>query len=108
MSIFNESLYYQYWISVYHSCVYLMGNDLQPRGVDQVGAGAFFNMFGAIILANLFGEFTDLVRILKQRDIILNEKMTTAKTAMAAINFSFEEQNAIAAFISTSDESMNF
>ena len=32
ISIYGESITYQYWISVYHSCVYLMGNDLQPRG----------------------------------------------------------------------------
>lgn len=28
VSIFEDSLYYQYWICTYTSCLYLMGNDL--------------------------------------------------------------------------------
>jgi len=39
-----------------------MGNDLQPRGVTQIAMGTVFNGFGAIILANLFGELAVLVR----------------------------------------------
>ena len=85
-----------------------MGNDLMPRGEQQIAAGTFFNMFGAIILANLFGEFTDLVRRLKTRDINLNKKLNSAKAAMTNINFSFEEQNSVAAFIYTSDDSLHF
>ena len=48
-----------------------MGNDLAPRGVGQIAIGAFFNGFGAIILANLFGELAVLVRELGARNITL-------------------------------------
>lgn len=71
VSIFNESLFHQYWICTYTSCLFLMGNDLQPRGVVQIAIGAFFNGFGAIILANLFGELAVLVRELDVRHIQL-------------------------------------
>ena len=48
-----------------------MGNDLQPRGVIQIAFGTFFNGFGAIILANLFGELDVLVKELDTRNHLL-------------------------------------
>ena len=68
-----------------------MGNDLQPRGVTQIAIGAFFNGFGAIILANLFGELAVLVRELGARNITLQKKMTAAKTAMLTIGIPLEQ-----------------
>ena len=62
LSIFNESLYYQYWVCTYTSCLFLLGNDLMPRSQTQLVVGTAFNGFGAIILANLFGELAVLVR----------------------------------------------
>ena len=89
-SIFTESLYYQYWICTYTSCLYLMGNDLQPRGLLQIVIGTLFNASGAIILANLFGELAVLVRELNSRNLALTKKMTSAKTAMRSIGIPTE------------------
>ena len=91
VSIFDFSMYYQYWICTYTSCLFLMGNDLQPRGVPQIALGTFFNGFGAIILANLFGELAVLVRELGARNITLEKKMTSAKTAMRTIGIPVEQ-----------------
>jgi len=70
--------------------------------------GSFFNGFGAIILANLFGELAVLVRELGARNITLEKKMTSAKTAMRTIGIPVEQQNLIQAFISSSDDSLYF
>lgn len=61
-SIFTEDLYYQYWVCTNASLLFLMGNDLMPRDHSQILVGTFFNAFGSIILANLFGELAVLVR----------------------------------------------
>ena len=84
-SIFTESLYYQYWICTYTSCLFLMGRDLDPRGDPQTISGSLFNCAGAIVLANLFGELAVLVRELNSRSMYLEKKMTSAKTAMMTI-----------------------
>ena len=73
-----------------------------------MACGAFFNGFGAIILANLFGELAVLVRELDIRHIQLQKKQTAAKTAMLTIGIPFDQQNYIQAFISSSDDSLYF
>ena len=72
-----------------------MGRDLDPRGVPQYISGSFFNGFGAIVLANLFGELAVLVRELNSRSMYLEKKMYTAKTAMLTIGIPLEQQNLI-------------
>ena len=72
-----------------------MGNDLQPRGITQIAIGTFFNGFGAIILANLFGELAVLVKELGARNHLLQKKMTSAKTAMLTIGIPVPQQNLI-------------
>jgi len=57
--------------------------------------GSFFNGFGAIVLANLFGELAVLVRELGARNMALEKKMTSAKTAMRTIGIPVEQQNLI-------------
>lgn len=107
-SIFTESLYTQYWICTYTSCLFLMGRDLDPRGIPLTISASFFNGAGAFILANLFGELAVLVRELNSRSMYLEKKMTSAKTAMMTIGIPLEQQNLIQAFISTSDDSLYF
>ena len=48
-------------------------------------------MFGAFVLATFFGEFKDLIQILREREILLNTKMRTVKVATAQLDISFEE-----------------
>lgn len=72
-----------------------MGNDLQPRGIGQIAIGTFYNGFGAIILANLFGELAVLVRELGARNHLLQKKMTSSKIAMLTIGIPIEQQNFI-------------
>lgn len=67
-----------------------MGRDLDPRGVPQTISSSFFNGFGAIVLANLFGELAVLVRELNSRSMYLEKKMYTAKTAMLTIGIPLE------------------
>ena len=57
--------------------------------------GTFFNGFGAIILANLFGELAVLVKELGARNHLLQKKMTSAKTAMLTIGIPVPQQNLI-------------
>lgn len=68
-----------------------MGNDLHPRGVAQTAVGALANGLGAIILANLFGELAVLVQELGARNITLEKKMTSAKTAMRTIGIPLDQ-----------------
>ena len=90
ISIFQESLIYQYWMCTYTSCLFLMGNDLMPRGIWQIGLSALFNFSGIIVLLNVFGELAILVTDLNHRNIMLEKKMTSAKTAMLTIGIPIE------------------
>ena len=60
-----------------------MGNDQIARGWHQVAFNALANSFGAICLANLFGELTVLVNELHEREIKQLRKVDRAKSAMA-------------------------
>ena len=59
-------------------------------------------------MSNVFGELAILVNELNSRNIILEKKMTSAKTAMLTIGIPIEQQNVIQAFISSSDDSLYF
>ena len=61
-----------------------------------------------IVMSNVFGELAILVNELNSRNIILEKKMTSAKTAMLTIGIPIEQQNVIQAFISSSDDSLYF
>ena len=60
-SIFDESLVYQYWICTYTSCLFLLGNDLWPRGLFLTTIGTILNFLGGLIIALLFGQMAVLV-----------------------------------------------
>ena len=60
-----------------------MGNEHLPKGTFQVAFTAFANSFGAIILANLFGQLTVLVDELRERHMKQLRKVDRAKSAMA-------------------------
>lgn len=49
--LFERSITYQYFASVYHSVLMLTGNDVGPRGSLQVLFVAFFIALGAIVNA---------------------------------------------------------
>ena len=70
-NLFQESLYYQYWICTYSSCLFLVGRDLHPRGYLQTTLGAWIIVFGMFVLSYLFGELALLVRELNARQYML-------------------------------------
>ena len=81
--IWTMPIFYRYWISIYTSLLQLMGNEHVPKGWFQVAFTALANSFGAIILANLFGQLTVLVNELRERQMKQLRKVDRAKSAMA-------------------------
>ena len=65
--VYESSLAFQYWIAFYHSVLVLTGNDIGPRGANQLAIVATFVTLGAIINANIFGELAVLVQALNRK-----------------------------------------
>ena len=80
--IYDRSINYQYWMSLYHAVLMLTGNDLGPRGSFQIAFVAIFVTIGAIINANIFGELAVLVSAMNRKATIFQEKIDIANTAM--------------------------
>lgn len=82
-NFFNESINYQYWMSVYHAVLVLTGNDIGPRNDTlQVIFVAVFVTFGAIVNAYIFGELVVLVAVMNAKTAQFVQKLDTCNTAM--------------------------
>jgi hypothetical protein len=80
--VYDQSINYQYWMSLYHAVLMLTGNDIGPRGSLEVGFVAVFVTMGAIINANIFGELDVLVSAMNRKATIFQQKLDIANTAM--------------------------
>ena len=70
-SIFSQTMYFQYWVCTYSSCLFLYGNDVYPKNWYQVAFAAAANAIGSFCLVFIFGELAILVSELNVRDSIL-------------------------------------
>ena len=85
--------------------LFLTGNDLGPRGALQVAFGAFADLMGAIMIANLFGELAVLVAELNQRSTEFQKKVDTANTAMQNMRLPNDIQNTVLAYLRATQQS---
>lgn len=69
-------------MSLYHSVLVLTGNEVGPRDSLQLLVISLFITIGAIINANLFGEFAVLISALNRKATKFQEKIDIANTAM--------------------------
>jgi len=81
-SLYEAGLLTQYWASFYHAVLLLCGNDVYPRGNTQVALAAIFNICGALINANIFGNIAVLVSAINRKASRFQEQIDIANTAM--------------------------
>lgn len=73
---FDESINYQYWMSVYHAVLIQTGNDIGPRkNTLQVAFVAVFITCGAIVNAYIFGELVVLVSVMNAKTAKFVQKL---------------------------------
>ena len=73
----------------------LTGNDVGPRGANQLAIVATFVTLGAIINANIFGELAVLVQALNRKSAHFQEQIDTANTAMKNLKLPEELQRRV-------------
>lgn len=90
---------YQYLSSLYHSVLVLTGNDVGPRDSTQLMIISFFVTFGAIINANMFGEFAVLIAALNRKATLFQERIDIANTAMKNMKLPEKLQSRVIRFL---------
>jgi len=70
-----------------------------------VAFGAFADLMGAIMIANLFGELAVLVAELNQRSTEFQKKVDTANTAMQNMRLPNDIQNTVLAYLRATQQS---
>lgn len=58
---YDSPIFYRYILSLYHAVLVITGNDIGPRGNDQLFYCTLGVLLGAIINANIFGELAVLL-----------------------------------------------
>ena len=61
LDLYERSVAYQYWISIYIAVLQMTGNDVYPFGTFQVAYGAGSIITGALINANIFGNMALII-----------------------------------------------
>lgn len=97
--LYKEDTLYQYLLSLYHSVLVLTGNDVGPRDSFQLAVISFFITVGAIVNANLFGEFAVLISALNRKATKFQERIDIANTAMKNISLPEKIQMKVIAFL---------
>ena len=97
--LYGRDSLYKYLISIYHSVLVLTGNDVGPRNSFQLAMISFFITLGAIINANMFGEFAVLISALNRKATVFQEKIDIANTAMKNILLPEKIQMRVLAFL---------
>ena len=101
-------LFSQYMISIYTSLLMLFGSDHLPLTAQQRVFATFLNLFGAIMLAIMFGELTVLVKELRQRSAKQQRKIDRAKSVMGKLECTNAMENKIISFLKNSEDSLYF
>ena len=77
-SFWQLGLFDQYWFCIYISLQLLCCNDILPQSTNMVAFGAFANLGGALVTANLFGELAILVSDLGRNATRYQKKVDNA------------------------------
>ena len=64
---YDDSIFRQYVISVYHAVLMLTGNDIVPVGDFQISFVALSISMGAIVNANIFGNMALILSALNKK-----------------------------------------
>jgi len=73
--IYVDSLFRRYVISIYHSVLLMMGNDIFPVGDLQVFFVVLSNTIGAIINANILGNMAVIIQDLNKKKDAFQKKL---------------------------------
>lgn len=60
-SLYERTIAYQYWVSIYVAVLQMTGNDVLPFGTFQIFASAASIIMGALINANIFGNMALII-----------------------------------------------
>ena len=85
-NLYEESNFYKYCSSMYHSVLMLGGNDLGPRGEFQYIFISLILVFGALINAILFGNMGVMLQSLSRKTSDFQAKLDNANDAMKNLN----------------------
>lgn len=97
--LYERDIGYQYLMGLYHSVLVLTGNDVGPRNSFQLLVISLFITLGAIINANMFGEFAVLLAALNRKATLFQEKIDIANTAMKNMNLPEHIQGRVIGFL---------
>jgi hypothetical protein len=97
--LYERDIGYQYLMGLYHSVLVPTGNDVGPRSSFQLLVISLFITLGAIINANMFGEFAVLLAALNRKATLFQEKIDIANTAMKNMNLPEHIQGKVIGFL---------
>ena len=98
-------LFDQYWYCIYTSLLFLCCNDIFPQTTAMVSFGAFANLSGALVTANLFGELAILVGDLNKNQNRYQKKVDNANQAMQNLNLPMSVQNLVLSYMMSTKQS---
>jgi len=65
--VYQQSIFYQYWVSLYNAVLMLGGNEMGPRTDFEIFFISMVLIACAIINANIFGEMAVLVQVASRK-----------------------------------------
>eukprot|EP00347_Sterkiella_histriomuscorum_P001244 403372776 len=96
---YTDSIFRQYWISVYHAVLMLTGNDVLPEGDFQIAFVALAIALGAIVNANIFGSMAIILTALNRKTNEFQNQIDIANTAMKNMNLPEDIQRKIISYL---------
>jgi hypothetical protein len=85
--------------------LFLCCNDIFPQTTAMVSFGAFANLSGALVTANLFGELAILVSDLNKNQNRYQKKVDNANQAMQNLNLPMSVQNLVLSYMMSTKQS---
>ena len=97
--VFEQTLSYKYFISVYMALAMLNGGECGPATTEQLLFACAFILIGAMITANIFGEMAVIVAALNRKEAKFQQKLDLANTSMKNMSLPKEIQRKVINYI---------
>lgn len=81
-TLYNESLWYQYWSMMYHSVMLFGVNEMASRTTFVLISSSFIMLFSAMVKANIIGQVAVLIGDMSIKMVKFQKQVDTVNTAM--------------------------
>ena len=103
-TFYQQDLWYQYWMSVYHAILIETANDIAPRTETiQVVFWTLMILIGAVVNAYIFGMIIFLVATMNDKSNKFVQKLDAWNTAMKNLTIPHEIQSDVHSYLIYTD-----